>query len=342
MLTLIKKVVFFLIYLSHLWVLVRRTNRRKLIILMYHGISEDEVGVWTQVARQRFEQQMAYVSNAYRPVSLEKAAKLLPVDSLEDGSVAVTFDDGFRNNKTIALPILTRYRVPATIYVTTSFIGGESPFGGLIWTDYVFSLLLSADKENIDLSEYELGGFRLTDRRSRVAAKEAICRRFKHLSDSERKAAIGVLSERTGGEPREEELAVFQPMSWDEVREVADSELLTIGAHTVGHPILTRLPRERMIEEITASQAVIKAETDRPPMLFAYPNGTRDDFNEEIKAAVAELYTCAVSTIEGFNDTGTDLYELRRFGIGNDMPLWEFKLRLSGTVELFERILGRT
>ncbi len=308
---------------------------------MYHGVSDGAPGVWTQVGTVAFEEQMAYLRARYSPADLESAVTRLYDRTLPAYAAAVTFDDGFHNNLSNALPVLKRHSVPATIYVTTSFIDGRNRSDGLIWTDYVYALLLATDRSTIDLTDYEVGSFVLTDRRSRLTAKEAICGALKRLPDAERQQALTALAHRCGNGVRPEDAAVFAPMSWDEVRQIAREPLIAIGAHTVEHPILTRLPRDRMIEEISTSQTVIQTETGCLPALFAYPNGTKDDFNDEIKEVVAERYSCAVSTVEGLNDAATDRYELRRIGIGADMPLWEFKLCLSGTYTLIARILGR-
>lgn len=339
---LLKKTFFLCLYVTGLWRLIRLANRRSLAILMYHGVTPSDAGVWTQVTTENFERQMAYIRRAYKPIALDEAVDLLSRGALGERAVAVTFDDGFRNNMTEALPILKRYAVPATIYLTTSFVGGTGQYAGMIWTDYVFALLMSTEHKHLDLQDFGLNVVQLSDRTSRIAAKEVICSRFKRLSDSERKRALATLAERTGGTPKPDILSTFLPMSWDEVRRIATEPLISLGAHTVEHPILTQLPRDRMMQEISESQARIEIETGRGPASFAYPNGTREDFDDSVKAAVAERYANAVTTIEGFNDGATDRYELRRFGIGSDMAFWQFKLRLSGTVNLLERLLGRS
>ncbi|MBD3401582.1 polysaccharide deacetylase family protein [candidate division GN15 bacterium] len=341
MLDRLKRIILFCFYLSQLWRLVAMANRGRLVILMYHGVTDQPVEVWTQVPVAAFERQMRYISDACTPISLDDALDRLDKGRLPGRPVVVTFDDGFLNNREQAHPILQKYGVPATIYLTTSFVAADQRYDGLIWTDYVYSLLQTATEERIDLSEFGAGRYFLTDYTSRGAAKEVLCSRLKRLPDRERQSALQRLAEQTKGRVSDSSRAIFAPLSWDDVRAMAADPLVTFGAHTVGHPILTQLPHQAMIDEITTSQETIKDRTGEAPDLFAYPNGTREDFDETVKAAVAERYRCAVSTIAGLNDAAIDRYELRRIGVGNDMPLWEFKLQVSGSIQFINRLLGR-
>ncbi len=303
---------------------------------MYHGIVQHDIGVWTQIPIRAFKKQMAYIGRHYNPVTMSNALNCLDKVATVSYPVVVTFDDGFRNNLLLAHSILKKHKVPAVIYLTTSFIDGSEYFSGLLWTDYIYALLQSAKAGRYYLNDYGLSEITLGDNESRLMAKKEICAKFKLLPHESRLQAIDKLSRLLGSCGDFPGRETFTPMSWDNVRSLGKDGLITFGAHTVSHPILTRLPLDRVQYEITESQVIIEKQTGEKPDLFAYPNGTRDDFNDYIKELVAQHYICAVSTIEGFNESSTDRYELRRIGMGNDMPLWEFKLRLSGVFDFFK------
>ena len=106
------------------------------------------------------------------------------------------------------------------------------------------------------------------------------------------------------------------------------AENISFGAHTVTHPILTRMPFAEAVVEIVASKEIIESKLGRPVRLFAYPNGTRDDFNDQIKQVIREAgFACAVTTIDGSNSIDTDPFEFRRITNLDAMPpLFEIRL----------------
>lgn len=117
-----------------------------------------------------------------------------------------------------------------------------------------------------------------------------------------------------------------------EIREMSEAGI-EFGAHTVHHRILSRLTPAEAAREIAESKAQIEAITGRPAFAFAYPNGRSGDFSEIHVAAVREAgFECALTTLHGANRRDTDLFRLRRVGLGN----WgasELALRMSGVLD---------
>ena len=105
------------------------------VILIYHQVaqqSNNSLGPYSSnlIAPQLFAEQMQYIKNNYRVISLDRLASLLEDDKrLPEKFVVITFDDGYKDNLTTALPILKKYNIPAAIYLSTSFIANEeTPF----------------------------------------------------------------------------------------------------------------------------------------------------------------------------------------------------------------------
>lgn len=97
------------------------------------------------------------------------------------------------------------------------------------------------------------------------------------------------------------------------------------------HEILSHLPTNQAREEIILSKQIIEQETGGPVLFFAYPNGRREDFTGETKRLVAEAgLQAALTTIEGLNRRGDDLFELKRIGIGSDASMVWFRLAAAG------------
>jgi peptidoglycan/xylan/chitin deacetylase (PgdA/CDA1 family) len=104
---------------------------------------------------------------------------------------------------------------------------------------------------------------------------------------------------------------------------------ISFGSHTLKHPVLTTIPIEEAKREICISKQVIEDALGSPATTFAYPVGRREDFNHSVKAIVKDAgYVCAVTTIFGANDSGQDLFELKR-GIPWEVDLPSFATKLS-------------
>jgi len=330
-----------LLYLSGLWLLFRWWNRRRLLIVMYHGVAERTLGAWTLIPPRRFDEQIDYLSRRYRIIDLESA-----VEQLQSGrpptpyTAVITFDDGFRNNLTEAYPVLRKYNVPATIFLTTSLIDADPKYRGLLWPDYVHCLISRARADRIDLTDLGLGLVYLGSMPERYEQGIRLCEYLKTVSDDEKDRIIEIIAERTGGIIPADDLEVFGGLSWDDVRRMEAEGLVSFGAHSVSHPILSRLRPEAMEKEIIDSQKIVAAHVNRPITTFAYPNGKKEDYTDETVAVVSKHFRCALTTNEGLNRSGADLWELQRVGPGSSTSIWEFKLLTSQAITIYYRLLG--
>jgi peptidoglycan/xylan/chitin deacetylase (PgdA/CDA1 family) len=334
-----RQIVLKTIYLSGLWKVFKYFNRNRIAVLMYHGLTDREAICWTQVNINRFAEQMNYIKREYNPISLKEAVSALESGRPAEYGVVVTFDDGYANNASLAYPILKKHEIPAAIFLMTSLLDRDGPYGGFMWTDYVYALLGSTEKREADLGRVELGSYVFSALSDACRVKDDICGRLKKVSDDRKNAAIDGLERELGKKIDARFEAEFGGMTWSEARRLAADELIEFGAHTVNHVILSRVPENMMHSEIIDSKGKIEAELSGEVTSFAYPNGRREDFNSEVRKVVAENFDCAVTTIEGFNRPGDDLYELKRIGIGNDLTFWEFKLRLSGTIDFLKGLI---
>ncbi len=119
-------------------------------------------------------------------------------------------------------------------------------------------------------------------------------------------------------------------LTWSETRELARGGI-TIGSHTVAHPIMSSLDDDRRRVEVVESKQEIERHLGMPCTLFSYPNGTADDFDERDKASLREAgYVAAVTQIAGVNDEQTDRFALRRVNIGRGHGPQLFVAQVSG------------
>lgn len=322
---------------------VARWNKKKVTIVQYHGVTaspgpfqgiENHKG--KHLAAAKFLDQMRYLRTHYQVVPVEEIVSHLVANTLlPDCCAAITFDDGYRNNYSVAYPILRALNLPATIFVTTEFVSGNNP----LWVDRIEYAL---NKTSRELLELDIPGERvalsLKSDRERVAAKEFLAAMLKRSSQGLRSRVVSQLEEKTertlGG--RRDDQGDYASLTWDEVVEMQSSGLITIGSHTVTHPILPRCASAEVEQELALSKALIENMLGRACGLFCYPNG---DFDAETKAAVGRAgYVGAASSMRGLNDGQTDPLALKRLGVPDRFSLAEFAARVSGGLLLLSRI----
>ncbi len=331
---LFKKPLYGLLRVLGVYAFAQWRHRKQAAILCYHGVmhgGEDNYSNRNAVTAEMFERQMAYVARHYHVMALPEVVRRLAAKQvLPDYTLALTFDDGFRNNVTVAAPILEKYKLPATIFLTTAFIDSEK-LG--LWTERVDWLLQCADKPavtfEIDGSARELT---LATARDRIIASDVIRAQLKALSPKERETSIMDLAEKIGAarriDQKLEERYAF--MSWKEARGLLNQRI-TLGSHTHTHSLMSTLSLAEAHFELSMSQKLIEAELDDQCNLFCYPNGGPRDFTARDKELLHKLgYAAAVTLIPGFNDHRTDRFELRRFNIVRSNDFNFFLAKVSG------------
>ncbi len=249
---------------------------------------------------------------------LRRWCQVLPLSdamrSLADGTLparacAITFDDGYADNRTIALPILHAHGLSATFFVATGFLNG-----GRMWNDTVIEALRATDQRALDLRE--LPGGAATDRPSPVntlaerrATIDNLLQRLKYLPTDARVAATERLAALAKVAPPTDLM-----MTTEQLRELHAAGM-SIGAHTVSHPILAKLDRVAAFDEIRIGKATLEAWLDAPVPLFAYPNGKpgTDYSAETVELARAAGFDAAFSTAWGAAQSGSDPFQVPRF-----------------------------
>jgi peptidoglycan/xylan/chitin deacetylase (PgdA/CDA1 family) len=217
--------------------------------------------------------------------------------------ILITFDDGTRDYHDLAYPVLKQLGIPAVVFLATSFLDD----GGIIWTDQVEWAAQTTARKRVTLPWSDGPAIELVDGRARSALSARSRAYLKTLPDADRKAALALLLRELDAPP----LLERQMLTWDEVRRTMD--LTHYGGHSHTHPILSRLGRADAIDEIRTCRDRIGAETGRAPTLFAYPNGTSDDFTPETQQIVRDHgFTVAFSTTEGIAGPDTDWMAVRR------------------------------
>ena len=346
-----KKIILRIFYALQIHRLMRFIYRNRVIILMYHGFTgKAEFDGITNYHRQnlhidKFKKHLAYLKRNYNIIALDEF-----VSGIRSGkkpppcSIIITIDDGYKSNYSIAFPILMEFNVPASIFLTTNFIGEKVP----LWSDRIEYAVNNTDLKNVEIEiDGEKLRFDLNDRNARIVCDSGIKSRLKKIQQETRDKFVQEIEKmfhvKLFFDKNTPE--IYLPLEWDEISEMRKSGLISFGSHTHSHYILPRCNPETIKNELLQSKKLIEGKTGVPCTLFCYPNGNPGDFNESIGKMLKELgYSCALTTVSGFNDMKTNPYELMRIGVGDEDDMIEFIMKISGVMKFlldFKKMISK-
>lgn len=252
----------------------------------------------------------------YTFVSMDRLSEQLVAGS-GGKLLALTFDDGYRDNFTVAYPLLKLLGIPFAIYVTTSFPDGEA----ILWWEAVERLL--QDHDHIKLAD----GRELSCRTSPekldafVSLRESIMALPRDgLGDK-----VNAMFEQARFDWRQ--MCAAEALSWDDLRELSRDPLVTIGAHTVSHPVLCQLSEEKALAEMRDSRERIEAHIGKHVTHFCYPFGSRNEVGaREFDLARSLRFSTATTTRWGniFPRHRTHLHALPRVPLTNSFDWGTF------------------
>jgi peptidoglycan/xylan/chitin deacetylase (PgdA/CDA1 family) len=280
-------------------------SRGRLTILIFHRVRAQPDPLFPNESHAAaFAERMWCVRHWFNVLPLDEAVAALARDSIPARALAITFDDGYADNATIALPILRRLGLHATFFVATGFLDG-----GRMWNDTVIETLRTAKGDELDLSGQGLGKQAIGSAQQRKAAIGTILGLLKYLPQEERQLRVDAIAAQAG-------VALPQDlmMSSDQLRSLAAAGM-GIGGHTISHPILARIDETAARREIADGRDALQTIVRQPVKLFAYPNGRPNiDYGALHVRLARELgFVAAVSTAAGAARAGGPLHELPRF-----------------------------
>lgn len=298
------------------------TRANRLLILIYHRVHPRPDPMFPgEVDAERFDWHMALLRRYCHLLPLADGTAGLKRGDLPPRAVAVTFDDGYADNATVALPILEKHGIAATFFITAGFLNG-----GRMWNDSIIEAVRRAPGETIATGPIGLGTLPLSRAEARGSTAEKIIDAVKYLPTERRAALVDEFCARVGAE-----VPTDLMMTCEQVQRLASAGM-EIGAHTMTHPILCTLTDEAARREMQESRAALESIVGRPVRAFAYPNGRPgEDYSERDRAIVESLgFDYALSTRWGVASAWSDPYQLPRFTPWDREPArWVARLLLS-------------
>ena len=308
----------------------------RLSVLIFHRVLPvPDVLFPSEVDAARFDTLMATVAKAFHVLPLAQAARMLEQSRLPLRALAITFDDGYADNETIALPILQRHGLPATFFVATGFLDG-----GRMWNDTVIECIRQTTRSAIDVEELGVAGLPTQTVAERRVAIARLIPLIKYKDLACREALLTALYRSCGSPVLSDSLM----MRSEQVRSLHTAGM-EIGAHTVNHPILAAVPDPVARQELQQGRDVLQRLTQAPVATLAYPNGRPGtDYDQRHVAIARELgFQQAVTTAVGVARPGDDLLQLPRFTPWDTTPSkWTVRLLLSRRHTQFNLAQGTT
>jgi peptidoglycan/xylan/chitin deacetylase (PgdA/CDA1 family) len=266
----------------------RREHEPHGAVLMYHRVAQVATDPWhLSVTPTNFESQVRALRDAFDLVPLSQLRGQLRPGRRSRPVASITFDDGYLDNLTVAKPILQRYGAPATVFVATGFLGRRQGF----WWDRLANAILAgtalppilqieSDGVRFSAEDAALARPGIRGQRARRRLHDRLWVWLCDQPDASREHALASLERWSGpvAPPRSDD----RPMTADELRDLAADGLIEIGAHTVTHPMLSRLTSRDKAIQIERSRIECRQILGQDPPCFSYPNGNHDPESVEI------------------------------------------------------------
>ncbi len=279
-------------------------------VLLYHRVSEDPLDPQLlAVSPKHFNDHLTHLKKHCRVVPLSVLMNVANDGQSAGDMVAITVDDGYADNLADALPIIEAHQLPVTIFVTAGGLDEPSEF----WWDALEHLFFhGAMPERLDIGSDDFPRIVPTGTPAeRIQAYKRLCNRFRAMTPADINRVLASVHERAGR--RIEACPAHRRLSTAELRRLARSPFVEIGAHTVSHACLSALAPEEQMREIYLSKKILEEITGGPVHHFSYPFGTGGDFTGTT-AAIVKLsgFSSGIANAQGRVTAPLDRYRVPR------------------------------
>ncbi len=304
--------------------LSRFINKGKCSVLMYHGVVPDDcpIDAWTLVKESEFRKQMNILAQFYEVIPISNIKEsCLEGHGAHKPKAVITFDDGYKNNYSVAFPILKEFGFSAAIFVCSGFLNERE----MTWYDKVIYSIQRSFCDHINIEDRRYF-FNYSDHSKRWDSIQELLSYLKTKSQVERSEFVNEIFKILT--PPLDQTEFFSFLSDEEVRLLHRSGLITMGAHTAGHEILTNIQLEQAEKTIQKSLNDIELLIGQKVKYFSYPNG---NYSTDILSILySNQIFAAFTTVNDLYSERYDMLEIPRIGIGGYDGLNHFILNLSG------------
>lgn len=315
---------------KRLKLLIRKalTSKRICRVLIYHRVidlSDDPQQM--AVSIKLFDKHLQYLKKNFQIISLQELVSDLKSRIVRKKSLVITFDDGYFDNYVNALPLLEKYEIPATIFVSSDYVNTDK----LFWWDELEQIILRGksieDSLTLKINASECSWTEISENKLNVFNE--VHKLLKSSSEEQRLIAMASLREQFDTNSIVTE---YRALTKAELLRLSNSPLIEIGAHTATHCVLSNETRERQMHELVESKKALEQIIKKEIFSFSYPFGSENDISIFTPQFVESAgFNCAVANIQNFTDKHSELYKIPRILIRN----WDIEMLKKELDELF-------
>lgn len=293
-------------------------NRNGYSIFLFHGVvKKNNFGIRNYNGKHILE------NDFYKFLKkIKQEAEILPIENVINNfekknsktkkKCIITFDDGFENNYSVAMPILDDLKIPATFYFSTDFIENNS----MSWIDKIEYCIENTLQESIKLP-WVKKKFLINTSFTKIKLLDYLRKKIKKdLSFNLNAFVTYMFNECKMKEIKSLNTEIDKKISWSQVKKIKTNKLFTVGGHGHEHFSFRSLSFKKFKEQIDKSFRLFERKINHKLEHYSYPEGQKIDFNKKIsKYLKNKKILCCPSAIPGFNFKNTSLFELKRIPI---------------------------
>lgn len=289
-----------------------------LTIFCYHGVTKQKsygIENYSQkhIPYEIFREQLNVIKNSCQVISMDDVIDIYKNKiKITDNLIAITFDDGFKNNIEIAAPILDEFNFEATFYITSGLIGTNE----LFWVDQLENSINYNKKENLKINlKGEFFDFYTKSKHNKIQALNTIKKYCKQAKNNEKNRVVDYLNHLCeGNSNNKNKVSNYEIMNWDDIKKINQNKKFTIGGHSLRHDLFSKIETESQLKyDIETSIELIQNKIGEKIIHYSYPEGQSIHFNKNvIKILKGNDIKCCPTAIDGVNDGSEDLFSLKR------------------------------
>ena len=308
------------------------------IIFCYHRIlPQDQINInnfpdlGMVTSLENFEEHLKFFIKNYNCVSLDR---LLESDINDKNfKICISFDDGYKDNLDYVLPLIEKYKIPITIYISTRFLNDKV----YLWWYELWDIINK--NLNINFKWYEKNySFHNETYFQKISCYQNISSLFINENVMGQLKLLEIIS---NSKTRIDYSSIF--ISKENLSELDQNPLITLGNHSHNHLCFTKLNNDEIQSEIELSQNLIHNYIDSKIEHFAYPYGQLGDFSKLSSNLIKNYGFKSISTTINKNIKSNSInpYYLPRYGISNQDNLNSISVKISGFQSIIiDRING--